>query len=454
MKLHQLAKQPLILQTIFKFIEYDDLLNLKILCSDLVGPITPYVQSKTVVISQGSENYGQSAFSNDYLVGKSLARFRMNDDMHLAIKHLVLYNPLVLFNMTTFDNLTHLTIESTTVFNRPTRMTISLQNLEEFEASFESNNFNIVLEAPKLSKIWCSFDLSHLKIIHPHPIQELSCIRIENVIKQMVNLTTLRILKFKIFEAGSLLSNLKQLRKFYFFVSETRLDTRIEGHLRSVMLANPNLRIFFKRIDFNANPLQNYLVNTSDNRLDDHSIQVYQMYIDAIEKTLNHDLLEISSFDRLSVELIRKMTLLSSLHVLGAITDAEKWVELLKLPRLAKLKINSPVEEHHLDLILEHCPTLASLEIDPLEVRDWVLRLKFLEEFTTGALFDFELFKKMIQQLYYLKAIRAFKLYEIKIEDGWVECYTDGEVVLREPKAVFLHTIESANLWSALFDFQ
>ena len=458
-KQRQLARLPdLVWRTIFKFLEYDDLLNLKNLCGEPVGPITSFVQSKTVVISQEGESYRQSAFSNDYLVGKSLARFRMNSDMHLAIKNLVLYNPLVLFNLTSFDNLIELTIESTTKFKRPNRMTISLQNLEEFRASFTWNNVCIVLETPKLSYFRSHSALNHFKIIHPRSIQKLVCCRLEEeVIKQMANLKDLNVYNFSIAAAGSLLSDLKQLSKFYFFVREDPADDTSE-HLRLALLANPNLRIFYKRIDFNANPLQDAdLAETSNSRLDDQSVPVYQKYIDAVDETLNHTEFEIRDFESLSMELIRKITFLDSLHALSTITDAEKWVELLQLlqtSHLAKLTINSAVEEHHLDLIPEQCPTLTSLEIDPFEADDWVLRLKFLEEFKTGALFDFELFKKMVQQLYYLKAVRVSKSYEIKIEGGVAKCYADGEVVLIEPKAVFLHTLESAKLWSALFSFE
>ena len=455
MKQHPIAKLPdLARQTIFKFLEYDDLLNLKVFCGELAGPITSFLQSKTVVIGLEGKCYGQSAFSNDYLVGKSLTSFRMNDDMHLAIKDLVLYNPPVLFNLTSFDNLIELTIESTEDFSRKNRMTISLQSLKEFEANFESDNFDIVLETPKLSDFRTDSALSHFNIIHPRSIQKLVCRRLEEVIKQMINLVTLNVYNFSVGDAGNLLSDLKQLKKFYFFVREDPADDTSE-HLRPALLANPNLRIFWKRIDFNANPLQDAdLAETSDHCLDDQSVQIYQKYIDAVKRTLNHDELEIRDFESLSVELIRKITYLENVQVLGAITDAEKWVELLKLESLNDLTINSAVEEHHLDLIPEHCPTLAFLEIDPFEAGDWVLRLKFLKEFKTGALFDFGLFRKMLQQLYYLRAVQASERYEIKIEDSLVECIMDGGVVLREPKAVFLQLIESVKFWSALFSFE
>ena len=454
MNQHQLAKLPdLVRQTIFKFLECDDLLNLVMLYSDLAGPITSFVKSKTVVINQDREGNEEFDFNSDYLVGKSLVRFRMKGDMHLAIKNLVLYNPSVLFNLTAFDNLTYLKIESNAEFKRPGRMTISLENLERFEARFTWENVSIVLDTPKLLDITSDSSSNQLKIIHPRSIQSVDFQRITPITKQMVNLVTLDLYHFSISEVGSLLSDLKQLKKFYFYEAEDALDATNE-HLRSALLANPNLKIFYKRIDFHANPLHDAaLIQTSDQHLDDQSIQIYQKYIDAVDDHLNHSTLKIRDFESLSVELIRKLTYLENLHVLAAITDAEKWVELLKCLGSRKLTIRPAIEEHHLDLIPEHCSKLTSLEIVSFERGDWVLRLKFLQEFKTGALFDFGLFKRMVQQLYYLKAVRISESHEVKIEEGWIECYAGGELVSKEPKLVFLQLIEQAKLWSTLFNF-
>lgn len=104
-----------------------------------------------------------------------------------------------------------------------------------------------------------------------------------------------------------------------------------------------------------------------------------------------------------------------------------------------------------MNLIPEHCPFASFAKIASFQRGDWVQRLKFLEEFRTDVLFDFELLKKMIQQLHYLKLIRA-KSYKIKIEDAVVECISNGDVVFREPKSVFLQTIELVNGWDMLFN--
>lgn len=81
--------------TSLRLLEYDDLLNLKKI-------------SRTVVINQGNEGFDQFCFSNEHLVSRSLIRFKLNKDMHLAIKRLVLYKPLRFYHLRNFDKLTNL----------------------------------------------------------------------------------------------------------------------------------------------------------------------------------------------------------------------------------------------------------------------------------------------------------------------------------------------------------
>ena len=99
--------------TSLRLLEYDDLLNLKkifVEFKDLVPLYVKslYVKSRTVVINQGNEGFDQFCFSNEHLVSRSLIRFKLNKDMHLAIKRLVLYKPLRFYHLRNFDKLTNL----------------------------------------------------------------------------------------------------------------------------------------------------------------------------------------------------------------------------------------------------------------------------------------------------------------------------------------------------------
>ena len=113
--------------------------------------------------------YRSSGFSRGYLVGKSLVRLRMNNDMHLSIKKLALFNPLTLFSLTSFDNLIELSLVSTTEFKRPNRITFFLKNLETFDAKIISPNVCIVLETPNLRVVWLGFGLllDQFKFVYP-----------------------------------------------------------------------------------------------------------------------------------------------------------------------------------------------------------------------------------------------------------------------------------------------
>ena len=216
---HKLAELPdLVWPEIFKFLEYDDLLNiltLKNVCSELKDLVSLYVKSKTGAINQENESYEVSSFDNDYLVGKSLIGFRMNSDLHLSIKGLVLYNPLMLFDLIGFYNLTNLVIYSSISFKRPIQIKICLKNLEYFEAEIKSDKVSIVLEAPNLSFLHFEFYLDGFQILHLHLIQELIFWRIKPVVKQMVNLVNLNVYQFKISDTDDLFGKLKKLRPLF-----------------------------------------------------------------------------------------------------------------------------------------------------------------------------------------------------------------------------------------------
>lgn len=452
MKKHQLAKLPdLVWPKVFQFLEYDDLLNLVKIYGELKEVISLFVESKTVLINQGKRPYVQPSLRDEYLVSYSLIRFRMNSDMHLAIKRLVLYNPLRLYHLRSFDNLTSLKIKSTASLKRPNPFMISLKNLQNFDVIFPDDSVSIVLDAPKLKLLLCvQFQLDQLQILHPHSIETVFSQRIRPTVKQMANLKTLYVFSFKISDAEGLLSQLKHLRHLHFHRREDDLNATTE-HLRSAQLANPDLEIFYKRININANPLQDAeLFETSPSDLDDLSLAVYQKYTDAFV-TLIHTVLRLQDFQGLSVELIRKLDGLKDLQILGEITDDEKWCELLKRPHLSRLTIRSAVKQDQLNLIPEHCPFAGFVEITSFKDGDWLLRLKYLEELRTDVLFDFGLLKKMLQQLYHLKLIKASESYEIRIENGVVECTTNEDFILREPKPVFLQTIELVGVWSEIF---
>lgn len=453
MKEHQLAKLPdLVWQKIFRFLEYDDLLNLNKVYGELKDLLSRYVESRTVVINQSKESYLRSAFSNEYLLSHSLIRLQMNSDMHLSIKKLVLYNPFRLYNLRNFDNLTSLTIEATANLKLQGQFMISLKNLENFDTLISnSSGVSIVLEAPKLVKFYVDLDLDQLQILHPRSVKTASSPRLCRTVKEMVNLERLETYDFAISDAGNFFGDLKRLRQFVFFKRDDDLNITNE-YLRSAQLANPNLRIFFKTVDINSNALQDAeLDQISDLFLNDQSLAVYQKYVDVLDESLNHLVLQIHDLQSLPAALLRNLTPLEDLQIVGEINDGEKWCELLKLPKLFRLTINATLKQEQLELIPEHCPFVTYLEITPFECGDWLLRLKYLEEFRTDLRFDFELLKRMVRQFYRLKVLRV-ESYEIKIEDAVVECISNGDVVLREPKPVFLQTIESVDLWSELFE--
>lgn len=454
----QLAELPdLVWRTVFKFLEYDDLLSLKSVLIFLNDLVLLHIGSKTVVVNQNRASYRPLPFTSRYLLSRSLVGLRANSDMHPAIKKLVLYNPWMLFDLTGFDNLVDLTIESGQPFRSRSQLVFRLVNLERFSAVISANESNIVLETPKMSyfKFNSSLDPLRFQIIHPDSIKEAICLKIEPIVYKMVNLVSLTVYWFKIGTGGRYFFNkLKHLQQFSFFESEDDLNTTNE-HLQSVLNANKSLKIFYKNIDISSNALQDAaLERTSDVSLFGRHLETYQRYVDAIRDHLHHSTLKIKDFASLSVELIWKASDLESLHVLSAISDNAKWIELLKLPKLTELIIKSSVEKEQLHLIPYYCPSITSLEIASFRTGHWVLRLKCLEEFQSRLLFDFELFKKMVERLQYLRSIKASDSCEIKIENEVIECLWKGMVVLSEPRAVFLQTIQVLRNWGDLFNFE
>ena len=73
--------------------------------------------------------------------------------------------------------------------------------------------------------------------------------------------------------------------------------------LHSVLLANPSLRIYYKRIDINSGPLQDAVLEiTSDHVLDDASLSIYLKYTGTIDENLNHTTLKVDNFQILTVD--------------------------------------------------------------------------------------------------------------------------------------------------------
>ena len=453
MKKHQLANLPdVVLRKIFELLDLDDLLNLAKIYGELKEVILEHMRSKLVTITQ-NKYYFSTAITRAYLVGKSLARLRMNNDLHLGIKKLTLVNPLALFNLTSFDNLIELRISSNTTFRRLNRIIFHLKNLEIFTTTINCQNVLIVLEAPKLRvlrSLSSSLLVNQFRLVHPQSVQEATCTKIDSIVKQMINLVSLRVHTFRIGEAGTLFEDLKQLREFFFKQTEDSSNAT-NVFLQSAVRAKPGLQAFYKNIDITSNPLLDPDTATiSDFFLDDASLSILQRYsVDAVD--VNE--LRIRHLAALPVELIRKMPL-EILHVLGEIAEDEQWVELLKHPKLNIIRIDSVLRDDQLELIPEHCRiTVNFLSVKSLVRGDWILRMKHLVVFESIVLFDFELFKMMIQQLYHLKSVMA-QLCVVQIDDGgMVECRSNGVLVLREPKPVFLQTIELVSSWSLLFNF-
>ena len=440
---------------IFDLLEYDDLLILIHVNENWTDLVIQVIKSKIVVSNETKEDYETSYFNNQYLVSKSASAFKENMFLHSIIKKLVIFKPLALFNLTNFDNLTSLEIEIDPNFkkiNQP--IFLALKNLKVFSFCSEMNLSNLVrinsfiLELPNLDYL----NLNTFEIMHPNSIKKFQCLELTPLVRQFKCVEELIVFDFR--RVDNLFEDLKFLKSFIFCYSNEDLDSTIR-YLEAKQLINKNLKVFYKNIDIISNPhQQNEVIEATANCVNDEDLEVYFRFIDFIKKgDFRPFLIQIKNLDNLPVEMLKLMENINTLFFFGEITDDQKFIQLISLPSLKKINITIIIGQNHLDLIPLHCKSLRNLEIDHFQNGSFILKLKYLKEFKCKQLISLEFFKVMIKKLYYLKKIEFKDSYEIEIEDGVVQCLFKNEIVLRQPKCVFMQRICLINSWSKIFNY-
>lgn len=298
---------------IFGHLEYDDLLMVKKANIGWLNLVRCFIESRRVVVNQStSRDYGCSFHSTEYLICNSTICFRMNTDLHCSIRDMILFHPFVLFSLTNFDNLQNLKIMLSSSFRKSKPSIFKLQNLKFLSLNANSTqevnqtlyySQDITLETPNLTKLKTNIDLNCFTIIHPRSIRMLLCRRTSSAIKSMTNLEELNCFCFDIVD--DLLAHLKNLKFLIFFQWIGHLPSTIQ-YIEYNLSTNSNLKVYYKRIDFNQNPMKDdELLQTSNEYLDDQSLQVYTKFVDSIKETLNQIRLEIRQLENVSIEIIR-----------------------------------------------------------------------------------------------------------------------------------------------------
>ena len=462
-----LTKLPteLVLQ-ILHYLEYDDLIVIKnayqkwnvaqgkaaqsgIARTDWNALVQSIIERKTVVLNGTDKDYESSYYSNLYLISRSAIGFRFCTELHSTIKTLVLFHPYILFDLINFDNLTYLVIEVGLSTKESNSVTLKLKNLDRLALKFsKSLETYFYLDLPRLSFIGTNVSLNSFLFVHPHSVKKLFCSFTESSMKQFINLECFHAYNFN---SDDLLEKFHNLNWFDFCSAKDLV--KVNQQIEKALIVNPSLKAHFRniRINSNLNPLQDgKLIKASADLLSDSNVELYDKYGVFLGNSYRHRQLEIKDFNKFSLQNIQKLKSLKKLVILNKITDDEKFEKLLSLPLLDEIAIRSSVDQKYLTM-LANCKFLEYLKMDVFSAGDWLLKLKYLKDFETKTPVDLEFFKKMMKTMYYLNKISIGGIYSIKLSNGIVQCSIKDELILNEPKRMFLETIDLFNYWSDLF---
>ena len=454
-----------LLMHIFGYLSYDDLMATKDV-NQRFGLLVQTVLRLGVVLIRDTNDempivcrpFGQSepVRVSDFLVGRSIINFKINDDVHQQLTKLVLYNPRKLFNMIGFERLVSLEIQlkSNTPTTKPIKLVFKLDNLRRFiYVDKTASNLRFIMDAAKLTHLKVNVSLSCFKIMYPRSIEELHCL--SNIsIEPFVNVRTIHC-KHLYYDRDRSLKTLRSLKRFFFYMPHDGVNQVAVLQYFSTS-ENPALAVYYRSIHFDADPhplRSDDVLSLSLQRLKDDGLQTYEANLEHLGEHLTQSELELGNLDERSMAIIQRLANLTVLTLNNEVRNEEKFVEILRSPMLSELQLRCMIPQELLDQIPEHCRHLTKLEISYFEDVNFILELHELTSFSTNQFFDFRLLGVILNRMRKLRTIRAH-FYVIEITGDRVRCRLDTNsvlYVLDERRDTFVQMIASIDDWTALF---
>ena len=227
---------------IFSYLDYDDLLAIKNVNQEF-GELVSYLVSNRTVTVKHSGFYSLfdrlklfncddvCVYYEQCLVSKSLIAFCLNRDLHSKIRRLIIHDPFLLSNSTTYENLEHLELitnsETTTIKND---LILKAQNLRTLNVQLSGKypdlkdvNFKLILISPILKYLKTDYSLVHFRFFYPKSVQLLNCTSNDSSVNQFKNLSRLVCYEFDP-ENVNMFNDLACLEEFSFYYTKVCID--------------------------------------------------------------------------------------------------------------------------------------------------------------------------------------------------------------------------------------
>jgi len=446
---------------IFGYLNYDDLMIVRQIDDDWREIVNRLLDTRLVLINDDRAEDDILIYKlfhsnlyvtiDHFLLGRSMINFRINNQAHEFIKKLIIFNPRNLNNLIGLDNLIHLEIISDLNFKRTiSPFVLSFANLVTLNLIF-STDVKLIIDAPKLKYFKSNLSLSSLKLMRQENLEELYLP--SNNHMQSYQFTNLKVLSCNHFAAiHDFFEPFKSLKEVHFY----NLREFHGLHQYFMDLLDRQFRVYYKNFSIEVQPLQSREIRSIPmRRLEDNHFDIYdtfdEAYGDFLQEELNIKFLDLRSFDA-----IERLTNLKMLKVSGTFFNREKWIELLKVSRqLKSIDIDCSLNRTFLQLIPTHCPYLTTLKMNHYHDLDFIFNLKYLKTFQTTYFFKFNLFKRMLIELRFLRNVHInfFKLQFVKDK---ANCQIDNNSpgTLQESKDIFIQLVHSVDDWIKLLGLE
>lgn len=410
------------------------------------------------------ELFTESWQSKEYYFDLKRARYGEQSDQIDQFEHLEMENDAFLINYVGFNmrQLREMNEIRTNRENQDNRLNLSRDNNRDlrvfkreemngiylnlpklkilyFITDFSFKKISIFLSCPQLAKLITDLNVDCFKFKYPNSIEEIICEENNFLSYQFKNLKKLTCYYFN-HNFTPMLYNLKNLKEFHFHkIDEIFINLNIDG-----------VKIYYKNVEFQSNQtIQMNLRKLSAFALNDCSLDFYTKNSKLLcpNNGLIQRELRTNSFKHTSMDVINKLINLKVFYINYDDSDKNKYQEIFKITNLDRLIIRSPfasIDQRFLDSIPVFNSMITFLKVDDFENLKFLLQLRWLKTFKTEQFFDFELVKRMFDNLHDLRSIEILitvDIYKFKLNDqDQIICSYNHESFLEESKQQFINS--------------
>lgn len=338
--------------------------------------------------------------------------------------------------------------------NQP--LTLKFKKLKTF-AFKARTDFNFVLDAEQLINLEVICDLQLIHIMHPKSVKTLSVGRLSSELLHFKNLTKLTVdtLDYKHVNYNLIKQFAKLDELLVWDANRTNFDKLIKQKADS---KNKGLKIYFKAVDTSMDDFDFVTIDRINSGvLNENYYSTYLSLSNHLKEEFPHNILVIHSNLNTQMYYFSKFTNLNCLLLRTHRVTLNNWIKLLKAIKLNDVMISANLEQKYFDLLPKYCKKLQRLSIDNFDNLDFIFELKYLTNLTLHEFPSFEMLKRLIETLKYIKFIKIHSNesthYAFEIDSNMITFHCKDEQVFSDSKDCFLNsTILNIQTWSDLLN--